>query len=272
MNLARQLRKKYLLWSWKQRLAYFILAIIVSSVAFTFVFVICEVHYDENYNFQFKYCIPKDSTPHNYYYHYFTGNFEQHSFLGSWGDFHYLNMSFFSNEKEEKLIVKNREAFGDIYNFRVNLVNVEAYLQRNRPHFLKYIPQMNRVELSDYLRYLNIVVGGGIYSDVDVELVTPIRYWVSSFNYLYSFFYNVDDFDFVIGVERDDPLIYNTTYKTHKIPFQLCQWVFAGKKGSRMFARIVEGIEENVMHKMPSLRYEFLFFIFYSPCRFDSFY
>ena len=100
-----------------------------------------------------------------------------------------------------------------------------------------------RVLRADFLRYLLLAIEGGVYSDIDTELLKPIHEWVP------------DEFKMktrlVVGLEADQsPPVAGTTYEV-----QFCQWTLAGAAGHEalwmMVERILSRIKERPFHDPP---------------------
>lgn len=91
-----------------------------------------------------------------------------------------------------------------------------------------------RVLRADFLRYLLLSIEGGVYSDIDTELLKPIYEWVP------------DEFKsrtkLIVGLEADqNPPVAGTTY-----PVQFCQWTLASAAGHPAMWTMVEHILEEV--------------------------
>lgn len=105
-------------------------------------------------------------------------------------------------------------------------------------HILPLFYSMSRrVVRADFLRYLVLAVEGGVYSDIDTELVKPIHDWVP------------DEFRnrtrLIIGLEADQsPPIPGTTYEV-----QFCQWTLAATAGHPVLWRMVDRILEHVKQR-----------------------
>ena len=91
-----------------------------------------------------------------------------------------------------------------------------------------------RVLRADFLRYLLLAIEGGVYSDIDTELLKPIYEWVP------------DEFKsrtkLIVGLEADqNPPVAGTTY-----PVQFCQWTLASAAGHPTMWTMVEHILDEV--------------------------
>jgi alpha 1,6-mannosyltransferase len=100
-----------------------------------------------------------------------------------------------------------------------------------------------RVLRADFLRYLLLAIEGGVYSDIDTELLKPIHEWVP------------DEFKIktrlIVGLEADQsPPVAGTTYEV-----QFCQWTLAGAAEHEalwmMVERILTRIKERPFHDPP---------------------
>ena len=102
-------------------------------------------------------------------------------------------------------------------------------------HILPLFYAMSRRVLrADFLRYLLLAIEGGVYSDIDTELLKPIHEWVP------------DEYKMktrlIIGLEADSsPPISGTTYEV-----QFCQWTLAGAAGHEALWMMVERILDRV--------------------------
>ncbi|CAK7198330.1 hypothetical protein SEUCBS139899_000990 [Sporothrix eucalyptigena] len=79
----------------------------------------------------------------------------------------------------------------------------------------QYSAMPRRVLRADFLRYLILALEGGVYSDIDTQLVKDIRDWVpAQFR---------ADTRLIVGLEADSsPPVHGTTYEV-----QFCQWTLA---------------------------------------------
>ena len=113
-----------------------------------------------------------------------------------------------------------------------------------RAHILPAFYSMSRRVLrADFLRYLLLAIEGGVYSDIDTELLQPIHDWVP------------DEFKLktrlIVGLEADrSPPIPGTTYEV-----QFCQWTLAGAADHPalwiMVDRILEKVKKRPFHDPP---------------------
>jgi hypothetical protein len=221
---------------------------------YTFTYVICGVSYQKNYQFEYIYCATIDYTPRNYHYNYFSGDWDSHYYLDSWTDFQTLNVSFYSDSLEEGYVrsIPKINEYSSIQSSgkldaKIYLINANKYILQNRPQMKNYIDTLTRVEKSDYLRYLNIEVTGGIYSDADVKMKELVKNWLPKFKTFPRD--DIMELDFVIGLESDTPKSFYHRDKniTIDLPIQFCQWTFVGKKGSFMFTKVREFVEKKIM-------------------------
>ena len=102
-------------------------------------------------------------------------------------------------------------------------------------HILPLFYSMSRRVLrADFLRYLLLAIEGGVYSDIDTELLKPIHEWVP------------DEFKsrtkLIVGLEADQsPPVAGTTYEV-----QFCQWTLGSSAGHPALWMMVERILEDV--------------------------
>jgi alpha 1,6-mannosyltransferase len=105
-------------------------------------------------------------------------------------------------------------------------------------HILPLFYAMSRRVLrADFLRYLLLAAEGGVYSDIDTELLKPVHDWVpDEFK---------SDTKLIVGLEADrSPPIPGTTYEV-----QFCQWTLAGAAGHPALWMMVERILEEVSNR-----------------------
>lgn len=113
-----------------------------------------------------------------------------------------------------------------------------------RSHILPLFYGMSRRVLrADFLRYLLLAIEGGVYSDIDTELLKPIHDWVP------------DEYKMktrlIVGLEADQsPPVAGTTYEV-----QFCQWTLAGAADHpalwMMVDRILDKVEQRPFHDPP---------------------
>lgn len=208
-NLSKYLRRKTrAMPRWVKASWIFLAFIFLPFMIYYFSFVICAIRYDlKSLEYHIDYCVARDYTPYKYHYHWFNGNPLMHSYLSTWLGYHALDTTFYSyDEKEGEFFSENPapKQLGQ-FDFRIFCRNAEKYIIEARPRMKSLLRSMRRVEKTDYLRYLNIFVDGGIYSDADVELVMPIKWWLTTFGFAA---YKIDELDFVIGLEFAHPMNY----------------------------------------------------------------
>jgi alpha 1,6-mannosyltransferase len=88
----------------------------------------------------------------------------------------------------------------------------------------------HRIVKGDLVRYALLAVEGGIYSDLDVEMIKPLASWVPD-NDKWK-----DDVKLIVGVEADDdPPVYGMVY-----PVQFATWTIAGQPGHPVFWTMIE--------------------------------
>ncbi|KAB5530393.1 initiation-specific alpha-1,6-mannosyltransferase [Coniochaeta sp. 2T2.1] len=87
---------------------------------------------------------------------------------------------------------------------------------------------------ADLLRYLIMYTEGGVYADIDVEALKPVRRWITDR-------FDEADVDMVVGVEIDQP-----QFRDHPIlgkkSQSFCQWTFMCKPGLPVMLHLVENI------------------------------
>ncbi|KAJ9138296.1 Alpha-1,6-mannosyltransferase Och1 [Coniochaeta hoffmannii] len=87
---------------------------------------------------------------------------------------------------------------------------------------------------ADLLRYLIMYAEGGVYADIDVEALKPVRRWITDR-------FDEADVDMVIGVEIDQPQFGNHPILGKKSQ-SFCQWTFMCKPRLPVMLRLVEQI------------------------------
>ncbi|KAI4853758.1 hypothetical protein E4T44_00638 [Aureobasidium sp. EXF-8845] len=105
----------------------------------------------------------------------------------------------------------------------------------NRPDIVKTYKSLNaRIIKSDLLRYLIMYVEGGVYADIDVEAIRPIKRFIPKI-------YDEAVVDMVIGIEVDEP-----NFAWHPVlgskAQSFCQWTFMGKPRLPVMMRLIENI------------------------------
>jgi mannosyltransferase OCH1-like enzyme len=105
----------------------------------------------------------------------------------------------------------------------------------DRPDIVEFYRTVNATIIkADLLRYLVMYAEGGVYADIDVEDLRPVRRWITDR-------FNEADIDMVIGVEIDQP-----EFKDHPIlgkkSQSFCQWTFMCKPRLPVMLRLVENI------------------------------
>lgn len=105
----------------------------------------------------------------------------------------------------------------------------------NRPDIVDFYRNVNATIIrADLLRYLIMYAEGGVYADIDVEDLKPVRRWITDR-------FNEASIDMVIGVEIDQP-----QFKNHPIlgkkSESFCQWTFMCKPRLPVMLRLVENI------------------------------
>ncbi|EZF69193.1 hypothetical protein H105_08337 [Trichophyton soudanense CBS 452.61] len=105
----------------------------------------------------------------------------------------------------------------------------------NRPDIVDTYRQLTaKIIKADLLRYLVMYVDGGVYTDIDVEAIRPIKRFIPER-------YNEKDINMVISVEIDEP-----SFSDHAILGQksksFCQWTFMCKPKLPVMMRLVDNI------------------------------
>jgi mannosyltransferase OCH1-like enzyme len=105
----------------------------------------------------------------------------------------------------------------------------------NRPDIVKTYKSLDaRIIKSDLLRYLIMYVEGGVYADIDVEAIRPIKRFIPKI-------FDEAVVDMVIGIEVDEP-----SFAWHPVlgskAQSFCQWAFMGKPRLPVMMRLIENI------------------------------
>jgi mannosyltransferase OCH1-like enzyme len=105
----------------------------------------------------------------------------------------------------------------------------------DRPDIVNLYRDVNATIIkADLLRYLVMYAEGGVYADIDVEALKPVKRFVTDR-------FPEADVDMVIGIEIDQPY-----FKQHPIlgpkSQSFCQWTFMAKPGLPVMLRLVENI------------------------------
>lgn len=105
----------------------------------------------------------------------------------------------------------------------------------NRPDIVHVYQSLNaKIIKSDLLRYLIMYVEGGVYSDIDVEAIRPIKKFIPKA-------FDEADIDMVIGIEVDEP-----DFASHPVlgskAQSFCQWTFMCKPRLPVMLRLIEHI------------------------------
>jgi mannosyltransferase OCH1-like enzyme len=105
----------------------------------------------------------------------------------------------------------------------------------NRPDIVHVYQSLNaKIIKSDLLRYLIMYVEGGVYADIDVEAIRPIKKFIPKA-------FNEADVDMVIGIEVDEP-----DFASHPVlgskAQSFCQWTFMCKPRLPVMLRLIEHI------------------------------
>lgn len=87
---------------------------------------------------------------------------------------------------------------------------------------------------ADLLRYIIMYVDGGLWADIDVEAIQPIKTFIPRR-------FDERDVDMVIGIETDEPDLGNHPVLGSKAA-SFCQWTFMCKPGLPVMIRLIENI------------------------------
>ncbi|THY27434.1 hypothetical protein D6D00_04933 [Aureobasidium pullulans] len=105
----------------------------------------------------------------------------------------------------------------------------------NRPDIVDIYHSLTaKIIKSDLLRYLIMYVEGGVYADIDVEAIRPIKQFIPKA-------FDENNIDMVIGIEVDEP-----DFALHPVlgskAQSFCQWTFACKPRLPVMMRLIENI------------------------------
>lgn len=105
----------------------------------------------------------------------------------------------------------------------------------NRPDIVHTYQSLNaKIIRSDLLRYLVIYAEGGVYADIDVEAIRPIKSFIPKR-------FDEREVDMVIGIEVDEPIFNDHPILGSKSQ-SFCQWTFMSKPGLPVMMRLIENI------------------------------
>lgn len=105
----------------------------------------------------------------------------------------------------------------------------------NRPDIISVYKSLNaKIIKQDLLRYLIMYVEGGLYADIDVEAIRPIKKFIPKI-------YDEADVDMVIGIEVDEPAFASHPVLGSKAQ-SFCQWTFMCKPRLPVMMRLIENI------------------------------
>ncbi|KXS98920.1 hypothetical protein AC578_7447 [Pseudocercospora eumusae] len=106
-----------------------------------------------------------------------------------------------------------------------------------RPDIVQTYKDLNdnlKIIQADLLRYIIMYVDGGLWADIDVEDIQPIRSFIPKR-------FDARDVDMVIGIETDEPDLANHPVLGSKAA-SFCQWTFMCKPGLPVMMRLIENI------------------------------
>jgi mannosyltransferase OCH1-like enzyme len=135
-------------------------------------------------------------------------------------------------------IAKNPDYRYEVLTDQNDLAYVETHFGvdgLNRPDIVFMYRELTaRIIKADLLRYMIMYVEGGIYTDIDVEAIRPVRYFIPDR-------WNERDIDMVVGVEIDEP-----EFSWHPILgpkcMSFCQWTFMCKPRLPVMLTLIETI------------------------------
>ncbi|EAA30086.1 glycosyltransferase family 32 protein [Neurospora crassa] len=107
----------------------------------------------------------------------------------------------------------------------------------NRPDIIDFYRAVNiSIIKADLLRYLIMYAEGGVYADIDVEALRPIKRFVPE-----RYWDSLSEIDMVVGIEIDQP-----EFRDHPILgskcMSFCQWTFMCKPRLPVMLNLVENI------------------------------
>ncbi|KAJ4378591.1 hypothetical protein N0V85_008969, partial [Neurospora sp. IMI 360204] len=107
----------------------------------------------------------------------------------------------------------------------------------NRPDIIDFYRSVNiSIIKADLLRYLIMYAEGGVYADIDVEDLRPIKRFVPE-----RYWDSLSEIDMVVGIEIDQP-----EFRDHPILgskcMSFCQWTFMCKPRLPVMLNLVENI------------------------------
>ncbi|EME38741.1 glycosyltransferase family 32 protein [Dothistroma septosporum NZE10] len=106
-----------------------------------------------------------------------------------------------------------------------------------RPDIVKTYEDLNdnlKIIQADLLRYIIMYIDGGLWADIDVEDIQPIRSFIPRK-------FDQRDVDMVIGIETDEPGLASHPVLGSKAA-SFCQWTFMCKPGLPVMMRLIENI------------------------------
>lgn len=137
----------------------------------------------------------------------------QRTWINSWTDKN-------PTHREELLTDDSGEAF------------VQAHYQQTRPEIVEVYKALQIPILrADLLRYLIVLIEGGIWSDLDVTCDKPVIDWVPPE-------YKDRDIDMIVGLEFD----FDWRGPGTEVASQFCNWAFAARPSSRNLQVVVDSV------------------------------
>jgi len=105
----------------------------------------------------------------------------------------------------------------------------------HRPDIIHVYKSLNaKVIKSDLLRYLIMYVEGGLWADIDVEAIRPIKSFIPKR-------FDEAEIDMVIGIEVDEPAFFDHAVLGSKSR-SFCQWTFMAKPRLPVMMLLIENI------------------------------
>lgn len=113
----------------------------------------------------------------------------------------------------------------------------QGFIKRNFKDIPQLIEGFNRLPITilqtDLMRYLVLFAYGGVYSDIDTSLITPLSNW-TSYNNNYM---DENQIGLTIGIESDRDDKEWVIYMPRRLQF--CQWTLQSKKGHPFFRELI---------------------------------
>lgn len=91
---------------------------------------------------------------------------------------------------------------------------------------------------ADFFRYLILLARGGVYSDIDTQVIRPVSEWVPDELIM-------EDFGLVIGIEADPDREDWAQWYSRRVQF--CQWTMMSKPGHPALVEVVARLTEKTL-------------------------